>query len=140
MLGAESFSLLYLQPYALRDQHQYWRYKLESIKLTLPFIALTILFLWIICLLFFLFSREQTQMITFGISSCGALLWALVFLVSRKSDWYIVLLPVFRSTINVLFMISIKYIARNSKEKDSYSLSQAYIIILEELLINFGFF
>ena len=123
MLGAESFSLFYLQPYLKRDQNQYWRYKLENIKSALLFIALSILFLWIICLLILVFSLEQTHMINFGIATCGTLFWALIFAVSRKSDWFIVLLPVFRLTVNVLFMINIMYIARNTKEEDSYSLS-----------------
>ena len=96
MNPAKSFSYLTLLPKDRDERRLHWQYKVNKIRKTMHFFGIALLVTLLMTIVYFSVGRTIDEFVFVFIAILSLVLFSLIYCLSKKSDMFIYLLPIFR--------------------------------------------
>ena len=137
-----NFSYLTLLPNDQDERRLHWTYKVKKIRTTLYFYGLALSVVLLLTITIFIFGRTLDEFIFVLIAALAFALFSMIYCLSKKSDIFVYLLPIFRLIVHGVWIYATRKLELN--ENQCYY-RDIYIFLLDEtyfglaLLFDFVF-
>ena len=135
-MNARSYSYLTLLPHDHDERRLLWKYKLDGIRKTMFFCAIASTSVVIFTLTLFIVKRNRDEFVYFLITLLAVCLFGMIYCLSKISDSFVYLIPIFRLIIHGLYIYSTRNLVLNENE---CSYSTLFILFLDEAYFNLCF-
>ena len=131
-----NFSYLTLLPNDHGERRLHWQYKLKKIRKTMYFYGLALFVTFLVTITMFIFGRTVDEFIFVLISVLALALFTMIYYLSKKSDLFIYLLPIFRLILHGVWLYATrKFVMSENK----CQFSDVFILLMDETYFGLSF-